>query len=156
MEIKLQDQILKKDSIELCNFYAEGREEKEGKGKMFNTDGVAISPGSGGPGGSDGGSPAGPSDSRAPDSSPEQRSSPVSHNEHRTFPPVASVHANGHLPSGTGVHSSTQNGTSDGLPIYHLNVQHESNSHHREPSSIPRTSNKWTCFKWKQFAPFWC
>ena len=118
----------------MYNFCTEGREEKEGKSKMFNTDGSVISPGSGGPGGSDGGSPAGPNDSRAPDSSPEQRSSPVSNpvsnNEHRSFPPVASVHANGHLPSGTVVHSSTQNGTSDGHPIHHLNVQHENSGQH--------------------------
>ena len=92
---------------------------------MFNTDGVAISPGSGGPGGSDGGSPAGPSDSRAPDSSPEGRDSPVSHNEHRSYPQVPPMHVNGHPQQG-------QNNTSDVHPIRHLTVQHENDSHRRE------------------------
>ena len=95
---------------------------------MFNTDGAAISPGPGGPGGSDGGSPAGPSDSRAPDtSSPDARTSPpVTHNEHRSYPQGAPVHVhNGHLQQG-------QSNPSDVHSMRHLTVQHEGEGQRRE------------------------
>ncbi len=108
----------------------EDKDSAQSKNGMFNSDGGSgsgggISPGSaGGPGGSDGGSPAGPSpDSRGP--SPDRRSSPaILTSDHRPFPPVASVHANGHLSSVTQL---PQKDTHQAHP-----VQLDNNAHHRE------------------------
>ena len=120
---------------------------------IYTSDGLPISPGSGGPGGSDGGSPAGPSDTRGPDSSPEHETitptgpSNGTHQEHtRTYPPVASVHANGHLPTtnrtllnGTTHSHIQQNGLHQNGGVSNGHGHHnphpgQSNGHHAHPS----------------------
>ncbi len=102
---------------------------------MYTSDGLPVSPGSGGPGGSDGGSPAGPSETRGPESSPEHETTiptPTSGHEHRPYPPVASVHANGHLPNRTMLNGTTH--VHNGL-VQHQNGVSNGHGHHSHGQS---------------------